>query len=364
MGVALARAERDRRFARVERAREEQFALLPREPLAEGMRRMALGQLDLAIDLLAGTGGTLAAATSVHETRKALKRLRALIGLLRAELGEPQFAHEDALLREAGLRLAGARDAEVLVATLDELVSANPGRMAGRRGIDELRRQLADERDRAAERTRDDAWARAQVVNELRELHVRVEAWSLPRREGIESVEDGLRHIYRQGRRRRRRAARGSGGSGRAMHRWRKRVKDLRYAAVMLDRRDPLNGRRAIAGSRPGPSGRGHERGRGHRDAGEIRRLARQADELGELLGEEHDLALLAARLTATGKRGSGPRLKVAGGTRKALLKLIARRRRQLRSRALKRGKRLYGSKPGAFVRRVGDAYAEAWLAR
>jgi hypothetical protein len=359
VGVALARAERDRRFARVERAREEQFALLPEEPLTEGFRRMALSQLDLAIDLLAGTGGTLAAATSVHETRKALKRLRALIGLLRAELGERQFAQEDALLRDAGLRLAGARDAEVLVATLDELVRANPGKLAQRRGISKLRRQLAEERDRATERTRDDAWARAQVVGELRALRVRVEAWTLPQRDGIESVQAGLRHIYSQGRRRRRRAARGGGSNGRAMHRWRKRVKDLRYAAVMLDRRDPQSGRRAIAGARPGHSGHGHDR-----DAGEIRLLARHADELGELLGVEHDLALLQARLRATDKRGPGPRLKVAAGTRKVLLKLIARRRRQLRNTALKQGKRLYRPKPGTFVRRVGDAYADAWLAQ
>jgi CHAD domain len=361
VGVALARAERDRRFARVERVRDRQFALLPGEPLTEGFRRMALSQLDLAIDLLAGTGGTLAAATSVHETRKALKRLRALIGLLRAELGERQFAQEDALLREAGLRLAGARDAEVLVATLDELVRANARKLTHRRGVTKLRRQLAQERDRATERTRDDAWARAQVVGELRALRVRVEAWSLPNRDGMESIEDGLRRIYRQGRRRRRRAARGGGGRGRAMHRWRKRVKDLRYAAVMLDRRDPDRGRWAIAGAHPGDSGhgRGHDRG----DAGQIRRLARQADELGEMLGEEHDLALLAARLRATDRRGPGPRLKVAAGTRKALLKLIARRRRHLRSRALKQGKRLYEPKPGAFVRRVSDAYADAWLA-
>jgi len=348
VGVALARAERDRRFARVERARDRQFALLPGEPLTEGLRRMALSQLDLAIDLLAGTGGTMAAATSVHETRKALKRLRALIGLLRAELGERQFAREDALLREAGLRLAGARDAEVLVATLEELARANHRKLAHRRGVAKLRRQLAEERDRATERTRDDAWARAQVVGELRALRLRVQAWTLPHRDGIESIQDGLRRIYRQGRRRRRRAARGGGGRGRAMHRWRKRVKDLRYAAVMLDRRDP--------------DGSGHGRGHDRGDAAEIRRLARQADELGELLGEEHDLALLAARLRA-GRGGPGPRLKVAAGTRKALLKLIARRRRILRRRALKQGKRLYRPKPGAFVRRVGDAYADAWLA-
>ena len=359
MGVALARAERDRRFARVERARDRQFGLLPGEPLTEGFRRMALSQLDLAIDLLAGTGGTLAAATSVHETRKALKRLRALIGLLRTELGERQFAQEDALLREAGLRLAGARDAEVLVATLEELVRANPGKLAHRRGISKLRSQLAQERDLASERTRDDAWARAQVVGELRALRVRVEAWNLPYRDGIDSVQDGLRRIYRQGRRRRRRAARGGGANTRAMHRWRKRVKDLRYAAVMLDRRDPRGARRAVAVAGAGHSGHGH----GHEgDAGEIRRLARRADELGELLGEEHDLALLAARLRVKGKRGSGRRLKVSPGARKTLLKLIARRRRDLRRTALKQGKRLYEPKPGPFVRRFGAAYTDAWF--
>ena len=319
---------------------------------------MALSQLDLAIDLLAGAGATLAAATSVHETRKALKRLRALIGLLRAELGERQFAREDALLRDAGMRLAGARDAEVLVATLDELVSANPGKLAARRGMGKLRRQLVAERDRATEGARDDAWARAQVVGELRALRVRVEAWSLADREGIDSVEDGLRRIYRQGARRHRRAARAGAGNGRAMHRWRKRVKDLRYAAVMLDRRDPNSAKRLTAGAGSGRRS-GHERA----GAGHIRGLARLADELGELLGEEHDLALLAARLRATGKRGPDPRLKVPASTRKVLLKLIARRRRRLRERALKKGRRLYRRTPGAFVRRFGDAYADASLA-
>ena len=337
--VALARAERDRRSARVGRARARQFALLAAEPLTDGLRRMALSQLDLAIDLLAGAGGTLAPATSLHETRKALKRLRALIALLRAELGEDEYAREDAVLRDAGLRLAGARDAEVLVATLDDLVRENRGKLAQRRGVTRLRRQLAAERDVATERTRDDAWARAQVVGELRAMRDRVEAWSFPHREGIDSVKDGLHRIYRQGARRRRRAARAGGGGGRAMHRWRKRVKDLRYAAAMLERRDPA---------------RGHHRA----DAGRIHRVARRADELGELLGEEHDLALLAARLRATGKDGSGPRLKLGAGSRKLLLKAIARRRRALRRKALKKGKRLYRRTPATFVRRVGDAYA------
>jgi hypothetical protein len=369
LGVALARAERDRRFAKVERARDRQFALLLGEPLTDGLRRMALSQLDLAIDLLAGAGGTLPAATAVHETRKALKRLRALLGLLRAELGERQFAREDALLRDAGLRLAGARDAEVLVLTLDALVRENPNKLGRRRGVAKLRRRLVAERDRATELTRDDAWARAQVVGELRALRGRVELWSLPPREGIESVEGGLRRIYRQGRRRRRRAARGKGANGLAMHRWRKRVKDLRYAAAMLDRRDAEGERRSTPGVRSAlPSAHGHAHGHGHghwqarehADAGRIRRLARRADELGELLGEEHDLALLAARVRAGAKGGGGSRVEGGAATRKALLKVIARRRRHLRRRALKKGKRLYRRTPGAFMQRVDAAYARA----
>src|SRR6267154_4041485 len=47
-GAALAKAERDRR-CRAQRKRERQFALLPGESPAEGLRRIALGQLDLVL---------------------------------------------------------------------------------------------------------------------------------------------------------------------------------------------------------------------------------------------------------------------------------------------------------------------------
>ena len=45
-------------------------------------------------------------------------------------------------------------------------------------------------------------------------------------------------------------------------------------------------------------------------------------------------------------------------GARKTLLKVIARRRRRLRKRALRSGERLYGRSPKPFVRRVRKAYA------
>ena len=349
----MARAERDRRSARARRARERQFALWPGERPEDGVRRMALGQLDLAIELLEGTGKPVSAATAVHETRKSLKRLRALARLIEGELGEEQFVREDALLRDAGLRLAGARDAEVMVSTLDGLLAAHP-KLARRRGVVKLRVKLVTERQEAARRASADALARAEVLGELRGLRGRVAGWSLPRREGIGALEPGLRSIYHQGARRRRRAARGRGHKGRAMHEWRKRVKDLRYVVEILDPRDlgSVRKRRRRAGR---PPGRG--------DQGEIRRLARRADELGELLGEDHDLWLLAQRLKQ-GPPADGGKPDVGAGTRKALLRVIARRRRRVRREALRKGERLYRHPPKRFVRRLRDAHGRSPLSR
>jgi CHAD domain len=319
VGVVLAQAERTRRSTKSRRKRERHFSRLPGEPLAQALRRMALGQLDLAIELLAGDESGSANAPSartIHETRKALKRLRALVRLLREELGEQEFRREHGILRDAARRLARARDAEVMLDTLDGLLRRHPRKLARRRPLIELRKRLVAERAAAAQRALSEEATRARVLHDLRGLRERARRWELPERSGIAVVESDLRRIYRQGRRRYRRVARGKGGA-RASHEWRKRVKDLRYAAEILDRRA----------------------------------LARRADKLGELLGEEHDLVVLADRLPPPGRAPfKGKRGKRA---RKALLERIARRRRRLRRQALREGERLYRRKPKRFSRRL-----------
>jgi CHAD domain-containing protein len=367
VGVALAhaQAERTRRAAKAERKRARRFAQLPGEPLPEALRRIALGQLDLAIELLGGgaaggesaggngnqgatgnfdgkAGGRVLDKEAIHDARKALKRLRALVRLLRGELGERHYKREHAILRDAARRLASARDAEVMVGTLDALLERHPRKLGRHRQLIELRKQLVAERGAAERATLGDRATREEVLLELSGLRERVRRWSLPERPGIALVERDLRLIYRDGRERRRHVARGKdgggargkggrgahgkdGGGARAAHAWRKRVKDLRYAAEIL-------------GQRP---------------------LARRADRLAELLGEEHDLVVLAGLLPPPGRAPfKGKRGRRA---RKALLERIERRRRRLRRRALQEGKRVYGRKPKQFVRRVRRAHAHAW---
>jgi hypothetical protein len=220
-----------------------------------------------------------------------------------------------------------------------------------------LRGSLLEQRERMAGGTISPA-TRAEVLLQLRAFRVRAQHWRLPERRGLGLVEPGLERIYRQGRARHARVLRGKGSRSRAMHEWRKRVKDLRYAAEMLQRRGSSRGDRRV-GAR--------KRKRARAQATYLRKLAKRADELGELLGEEHDLVLLEELVRSCsgkdrGESGAGsshiPPVALSRRTRKLLLRLVKRRRRELRIRALQDGEQLYGPKPTRFVRRVRRAYA------
>jgi CHAD domain-containing protein len=288
-------------------------------PALSGLQRAALGQLELAIELLENPAGRPDFEV-VHETRKALKRLRALVRLLDVQLGAKRSSRASGALRDAGRRLAGARDAEVMVGTLDALVERHPKRLARSGATARLRELLAAERKRVAG---GEANARELVLRDLRRLHTRILRWKL-QDDDPRAAQLGLERLYRQGRRRGRVAERH--GSTQAMHAWRKRVKDLRYVAETL-------AEQAAPSPSPSPS---------------LRRVARDADRLGELLGTEHDLALLAEQVKRAQHVFDGER-----ATHEDLLRLIARRRRRLRREALKLGKRLFRRAPQKFARRA-----------
>ena len=354
VGVVLAKAGRERRTLARARVPRSPWLLIG-EPPAAGLRRVVLGQLDLAIELLEGPlreGG----AQTVHETRKSIKRLRALMRLLRPALGSKRFTRENSALRECGRRLSGARDAEVMVATLDAILERHPGltRSAGASAsVSSLRGELLAEREwgpggpPAGARTQ--AEQLRAVAGELRAIRARVLEWELPERPADPAAlsTPGLERIYRTGRRRRRRALWRRDLA--SMHEWRKSAKDLRYAAEALDRRLPAEKPDGKTGK--SKSAQRLRTGKKGKSARRLRRVARRAERLGELLGEEHDLALLARLIRRRRKHFEGQKR-----TRKRLLKRIARRRRDLRRRALREGKRLYRRKPSAFVRRLRKA--------
>jgi CHAD domain-containing protein len=133
----------------------------------------------------------------------------------------------------------------------------------------------------------------------------------------FEAVEPGLRRIYRRGRRTFRAARKDP--TAETLHEWRKRVKDLWYAAQILR---PASPRRMKA-------------------------LASTAHDVSNLLGEDHDLAVLAAE-ARRGRAELGDEATLIG-----LEGLIERRRAALQRRALTAGADLYARKPRQFVGRI-----------
>lgn len=94
------------------------YRLKLKEPLEAGTRRIAAEQFD---KILAGPETLGGRANWVHETRRVLKRTRALLRLVRSGLPPQQFQDENGALREIGRNLSAMRDRDVLAATLGKL---------------------------------------------------------------------------------------------------------------------------------------------------------------------------------------------------------------------------------------------------
>ena len=96
------------------------YRLKLNEPLDRGFRRIATAQISRAITHVEAA----TEVTSIHETRKCLKRTRALLRFYRPALAEASFKTFNASLRSIGQTLSIRRDTDVLMQTVTSLVQS------------------------------------------------------------------------------------------------------------------------------------------------------------------------------------------------------------------------------------------------
>src|SRR5918999_3919048 len=118
------------------------------EAVPEGVARIARGRIDHALDELCGKSDS-SPEEAVHEARKDMKKLRALLRLVRGEVGDKTYRRESDAFRDAGRELAGVRDADVMLATLAGLEERDPGQLSAKAAGD-LRQALEAHRIRTA----------------------------------------------------------------------------------------------------------------------------------------------------------------------------------------------------------------------
>jgi CHAD domain-containing protein len=305
-GAAVAgKLVHDRRVRRAEIRRDRRYRLRAQEDAADGVRRIARGQTDLAVEHLDESSGDGAA---IHEARKAFKRLRALVRLSRDALGDEVYRRENAAFRAAGRRLSGVRDAAVMVETLDDVRrrfhdELPDGAFAG------LREAVAADAAAARERIAEDEGTIADVTATLEAERGRVAAWPLPEHADRRMLAPGFERIYRRGRRALRAARKDTDTEH--LHELRKRSKDLWHAAQVM---------------RPAAPKR-------------MKKLARSAHDLSDVVGEDHDLAVLLDRARDRADTLAPGELMLLDG-------LVGRRRARLQRRALALGHRVYARKP------------------
>ena len=303
-----------------------------RESLQEGYQRLSLEHLDYATLVLAEGDGS--PDRTVHEVRKALRRVRGLLRLVRDELGPDIYRFENVQMRDAGRLLSEARSAAVALETL-ELIEDRYAWMLVAGAFTDVRSALEARRAAIVARSIGDPELPRQIALALRSARARQAALPLAGtlgqpssepsiRNSYQAIAPGLARTYRRGRRRMADAYRSP--SAEAFHHWRKRVRYLRFQLETLTGMWP----EVIGGA------------------------ASAVDTLGETLGSHHDLVELK-RLVQSDRS-------LTSGTRQCelLTGLIDQHREHLQHQARTQGRRVYAEPTGRFVKRLG-VYWEAW---
>lgn len=294
------------------------FRLSPGEPVPDEVRRVARGRIDHAIDELRGRSQN-SREEAVHEARKDMKKLRALLRLVRGQLGDEVYSRENTCFRDTARQLSGVRDADVMLTTLSGL-ERRYGDLPG--AASKLRPALVAHRFHLSAASLTPASKAA--VETLSAARARVADWPLEA-DGFEAFHDGFGRIYRRGRRGFRAAQKLP--SAEHMHEWRKRVKDLWYHVLLLQ--DSWKGVLTV--------------------------LADEAHDLSDRLGDEHDLTVLRdwAHDHASALNGADPLIR-------GFDVIVDARRRELQQEAFEFGSRLYAEKPRVFVERLGGWWESA----
>ncbi|HEV3364548.1 MAG TPA: CHAD domain-containing protein [Acidimicrobiia bacterium] len=294
------------------------FALDPGRPIPAAVTKAAETQLRKTVEGL--TGQTeLDPDDAAHDARKRTKKVRALLRLARPELGDKVYRRENRALRDAARLLSPVRDAWVLIETLDDLVIP-PDEELSPEAVAAFRALLTAEH-RALQTGQEKDGAALQAALAYEQVLARVSRWPL-NDHGWASLDDGVGAVFRRGRDAMARAR----AKGRAddFHEWRKQVKYLRHQFGLL------------RGVWPDV----------------LEAMEDTADDLGERLGTDHDLAVLRERLESESV--------LDPAVRTALLRRIDTRRKEHQRQAFNLGLRLYAEKPSAFRQRLGRLWNAA----
>ncbi|WP_157932925.1 CHAD domain-containing protein [Roseovarius salinarum] len=294
------------------------YRLNPENALIDEMRTAAYEQIDGALASLEATETEL--EESVHDVRKRMKKLRGLLRLARPALGRT-YETENRAFRDIARLFSDIRDAQVLRETVDGLAGHMPEDRA--EAVLAPVRDWADARRDAVLREKNLPVRLEDAGHRLVAARDRVTAWALMEAEDA-AIAGGVAKTY--GRVCKRHFEARQAPNPERLHEWRKRVKYHWYHCRLLRNAWPA----------------------------ELSARADALDDLGEWLGDDHDLVVLVDTLRedATGRLPQAAIEEIA---------TLARERGQmLRQRAFAAAPRLMVESRQALAQRLAGYWSVA----
>ncbi|MDH3733899.1 MAG: CHAD domain-containing protein [Gemmatimonadota bacterium] len=286
------------------------YRLSPSETVGEGLRRILIEEVDAAVGYTRDP--EMDVHEAVHQLRKRMKGARALVQLVRGSL--PERRKENQRYRDIGRHVSEARDAASIVEAFNVMLDELPLDRAT--ALEPVHEALRERREAltATLQIRDRlAWCGGELLKAppaTNRLRLRSDGW--------EAIEYGLRHWYRRGRRLWRRAA--EEATTELLHEWRKCAKYHLYHLRLLADIDP----------------------------GAMQWRLDRTGALEDLLGDEHDLAVLETVL---------PELAVTVSARQAGQRELGLRRARLQETAIAGGADVYRASPKKFLNELEAAW-------
>lgn len=272
------------------------------EGLAVALGRIAVEEVDVALKELKRRDH----GAAIHNVRKAIKKLRALLRSVRVAFPEELFESENRRLSEAGRKISPLRDVHVQLRTLGTLhVGKDPA--VGKIQQALLRREKSYARKVPA--------LRKIVRQMLSNPRQTVETWPLGQTTP-ETLVAGLKRIYKQGRKTFKMARKNPTPEN--LHEWRKKTKSLGYGFNLVERLLPKK----------------------------LAKKMSRCEKLGGTLGEDHDLFMVQQALARDHRTRPA-------GDYALLVKRIRKQRTKLQKRAFRLGKSVYNEKPAPFANRL-----------
>jgi CHAD domain-containing protein len=287
------------------------------EAFSKAIRRIAVEQIDKALENLKPAVENKDEA--VHDARVCIKKIRALLRLVRQSLGEKLYKAEDKGFRNTARLLSKARDSAALLEIFSKLNEHFSEQLTDD-AFAEVKSKLSRAKTARADGRKT---AMAEAAKSLRAARRRVKDW--PKPGPHTALTKGLKQVFKLGRENFHTAY--AQPAVETFHEWRKQVKHLLFETAMLKSLWP----KAMKASK-----------------GELKHL-------GELLSDDHDLAILRKRLVKQIDEVDETEIE-------ALMALIDQRRNELQITAKSLGARVYAEKPNEFANRI-DAYWDAWRA-